>query len=72
MAEKEIRKAAKTAEAKKADGERRQGRRRGRGAGKDRWEEGAPHPLIESAWYFTALDDATEATLFAIVRKVGS
>jgi hypothetical protein len=35
-------------------------------------EESAPHQLIESAWYFTALDDATEATLFAIVRKVAS
>ena len=33
-------------------------------------EEGAPHQLIESAWYFTALDDATEARLSAIVRKV--
>jgi len=32
-------------------------------------EEGAPHQLIESAWYFTALDDATEARLSAIVRK---
>jgi len=35
-------------------------------------EEGAPHQLIESAWYFTALDDATEAKLSAIVRKVAS
>jgi hypothetical protein len=33
-------------------------------------EEGAPHQLIESAWYFTALDDATEAKLSAIVRRV--
>ncbi len=33
-------------------------------------EEGAPHHLIESAWYFTALDDATEAELSAIVRRV--
>jgi hypothetical protein len=33
-------------------------------------EEGAPHQLIESAWYFTALDDATEAKLSGIVRKV--
>jgi hypothetical protein len=32
-------------------------------------EEGAPHQLIASAWYFTALDEATEATLSAIVRK---
>jgi len=35
-------------------------------------EEGAPHQLIASAWYFTALDDATEAKLSAIVRKVAS
>ena len=35
-------------------------------------EEGAPHQLIESAWYFTALDDATEAKLSGIVRKVAS
>jgi hypothetical protein len=35
-------------------------------------EEGAPHQLIESAWYFTALDDATETRLSAIVRKVAS
>ena len=35
-------------------------------------EEGAPHQLIESAWYFTALDDATEARLFDLVRKVAS
>jgi len=35
-------------------------------------EEGAPDQLIESAWYFTALDDATEARLSAIVRKVAS
>lgn len=33
-------------------------------------EEGAPDQLIESSWYFTALDDATEARLSAIVRKV--
>ena len=32
-------------------------------------EEGASHQLIESAWYFTALDDATEARISAIVRK---
>jgi hypothetical protein len=32
-------------------------------------EEGAPHQLRESAWFFTALDDATEAKLSAIVRK---
>ena len=35
-------------------------------------EEGAPHQLIECAWYFTALDDATEAKLSAIVRKVSN
>ena len=35
-------------------------------------EEGAPHQLIESAWYFTALDDASEAKLSAIVRKAAS
>jgi hypothetical protein len=35
-------------------------------------EEGAPHQLMESAWYFTALDDATETRLSAIVRKVAS
>lgn len=35
-------------------------------------EEGAPHQLIESAWYFTSLDDATEARLSAIVRKAAS
>jgi hypothetical protein len=33
-------------------------------------EQDAPHQLIECAWYFTALDDATEATLSDIVRKV--
>ncbi len=33
-------------------------------------EEGAPDQLMESAWYFTALDDATEAKLSAIVRRV--
>jgi hypothetical protein len=33
-------------------------------------EEDAPHQLIESAWYFTALDDATEARLSTIVSKV--
>jgi hypothetical protein len=35
-------------------------------------EEGAPDQLIGSAWYFTALDDATEAKLSAIVRKAAS
>lgn len=34
-------------------------------------EEGAPHQLIESAWYFTALDEPTEAKLGAIVSRVG-
>jgi hypothetical protein len=37
-----------------------------------RSEEGVPHQLIESAWYFTALDDATEARLSAIVCKVAN
>lgn len=32
-------------------------------------DEGSPDHLLESAWYFTALDDATEARLSAIVRK---
>jgi hypothetical protein len=35
-------------------------------------EPGGPHQLIESAWYFTALDDATEARLSDLVRKVAS
>jgi hypothetical protein len=35
-------------------------------------EEDAPHQLMGSAWYFTALDDATEAKLSAIVRKAAS
>ena len=35
-------------------------------------EEGAAHQLIESSWYFTALDHATEAKLSAIVHKVAS
>jgi hypothetical protein len=35
-------------------------------------EEGTPHQLIASAWYFTALDNATETRLSAIVRKVAS
>ena len=34
--------------------------------------EGAPHQLRESAWFFNALDDATEAKLSAIVRKAAS
>jgi len=32
-------------------------------------EEGAPHQLRESAWFFDTMDDATEAKLSAIVRK---
>jgi len=35
-------------------------------------EESAPHQLRDSAWFFTALDDATEAKLAAIVRKAAS
>ena len=35
-------------------------------------EAGVPHQLLESAWFFTALDDATEARLSAIVRKAAS
>jgi hypothetical protein len=35
-------------------------------------EEGAPHQLFGAAWFFTALDDATEAKLSAIVRKATS
>ena len=35
-------------------------------------EEGAPHQLRESAWFFTAMDDATETRLSAIVRKAAS
>ena len=35
-------------------------------------EEGAPHRLMECAWFFTALDDATETKLSAIVRKAAS
>jgi len=33
-------------------------------------EPGAPHQLIECAWFFTALDDATEAQLSAILRRI--
>jgi hypothetical protein len=33
-------------------------------------EKGAPHRLIESGWFFTELDDATETRLAEIVRKV--
>ncbi len=35
-------------------------------------EEGARHQLRESAWLFSAMDDATEAKLSAIVRKAAS
>ncbi len=35
-------------------------------------EEGPPHQLMGSAWYFNVLDDATEAMLSAIVRKAAS
>ncbi|NLG49296.1 MAG: DUF1801 domain-containing protein [Chloroflexi bacterium] len=35
-------------------------------------EEGAPHQLMASSWFFTALDDATEARLADIVRKAAS
>ena len=35
-------------------------------------EEGAPHQLMASAWYFSGLDDATEAKLSAIVREAAS
>ena len=35
-------------------------------------EEGAPHQLLDCAWYFAVLDDATEAKLSAIVRKAAS
>ena len=35
-------------------------------------EEGAPHRLMGCAWFFTGLDDATEARLADIVRKAAS
>jgi len=35
-------------------------------------EEGAPHQLRESGWFFTAMDDPTEAKLSAIVCKAAS
>lgn len=35
-------------------------------------DEGAAHQLMEAAWFFTSLDDATEAKLSAIVRKAAS
>lgn len=34
--------------------------------------EGEAHQLMESAWFFTGLDDATEAKLSAIVRQAAS
>ncbi len=35
-------------------------------------ETGAAHQLLASAWYLTALDEATEAKLAAIVRQAAS
>jgi hypothetical protein len=35
-------------------------------------EADAPHQLLGSSWFFSALDDATEAELSAIVRKAAS
>jgi hypothetical protein len=35
-------------------------------------EDGAPHQLRDSAWFFTAMDNATEAKLSAVVRKAAS
>ena len=35
-------------------------------------EQGAPHQLIDCAWFFTALDPATEARLATILRRVAS
>lgn len=35
-------------------------------------DENAPHQLIESSWYFTELDDATEEALSHIVRKAAN
>jgi len=35
-------------------------------------EEGAHHQLRESAWFFSTMDDATEAKLSAIVRRAAS
>lgn len=32
-------------------------------------EEGAPHQLMPAAWFFTELDDATEAKIAEIVRR---
>lgn len=36
------------------------------------FEPDAEHQLLEAAWYFNKLDDATEAKLAAIVRKAAS
>jgi hypothetical protein len=33
-------------------------------------EEGAPHKVIESGWFLTELDEATEARISGLVRKV--
>lgn len=33
-------------------------------------EEGAPHRLIESGWFLTEMDDATEAKISSLVCKV--
>jgi hypothetical protein len=33
-------------------------------------EEGAPHQLIDCAWFFIAMDDTTEARLSDLVRRV--
>lgn len=35
-------------------------------------EKGAPDQLMECAWYFTALDDATEARLSTIVSRAAA
>lgn len=35
-------------------------------------EDAAPHQLRPSAWFFTSMDEATEAKLSAIVRKASS
>jgi len=35
-------------------------------------EEGAAHQLLGSAWFFAALDEATEAALAAIVRRAAA
>ena len=32
-------------------------------------EEGVPHQLMEAAWLFSGLDEATEAKLAGIIRK---